>query len=239
MGTVAVYSLGEELSAIQNEQKNGMLRPATYIMAKLILTLPFIIIYAICALGIPGWVIQSYPISPSWLTVILLWSMLSYLFESLAECLAVWIENTVLGMLLYLTFWVLSFLFSGLFLPVFDLFWPFKIFYYATPFSYYIRSMYYVLYSNVTFDTCDSSMDPLQPICVESGAGSEVLEALQNILPLFENKDNVAKDIGILALMIAVIKVLYIGGVVVKGRKISTPKPNKERSATGDEFREE
>jgi len=228
VGTVAVSYLNEELLFIQHEIKNGMLRPASYIIAKFILTVPFIIVFAICALGIPGWLMQNYPTtSPSWLAAVLLWSMLSFLFESLAECLAIWIDNAVVGMLLYLTFWVASFLFSGLFLPLVDLLWPLKIFYYATPFSYYIRSMYYVLYSDVTFDACDSSLNPLQPICVESGTGSDVLKALHDILPVFENKDNVAKDIGIISLMIVVFKVLYIGGVVLKGRKISIPKPSK------------
>jgi hypothetical protein len=54
VGAVAVYVLNDELLVIQSEQKNGMLRPASYIMAKVVLTLPFIFVFAIFALGIPG-----------------------------------------------------------------------------------------------------------------------------------------------------------------------------------------
>ena len=50
----------KQLLVIQSEQKNGMLRPASYIatsiMAKVILTLSFIFVFAIFALGVPGWI---------------------------------------------------------------------------------------------------------------------------------------------------------------------------------------
>ena len=112
MGAVAVYVLNDELLVIQSEQKNGMLRPASYIiMAKVILTLPFIFVFAIFTLGVPGWEIQNYQTSP-WIEVILLWSILAYFYESLADCLAIWVKDKVLGMLLYLTYWISSFLFS-------------------------------------------------------------------------------------------------------------------------------
>ena len=52
----------KQLLVIQSEQKNGMLRPASYIatsiMAKVILTLSFIFVFAIFALGVPGWAID-------------------------------------------------------------------------------------------------------------------------------------------------------------------------------------
>ena len=120
MGAVAVYVLNDELLVIQSEQKNGMLRPASYIiMAKVILTLPFIFVFAIFTLGVPGWEIQNYQTSP-WIEVILLWSILAYFYESLAECLAIWVKDKVLGMLLYLTYWIFHpsySQFAGLFLP--------------------------------------------------------------------------------------------------------------------------
>jgi hypothetical protein len=56
VGAVAVYVLNDELLVIQSEQKNGMLRPASYIiMAKVILTLPFIFVFAIFTLGVSPW----------------------------------------------------------------------------------------------------------------------------------------------------------------------------------------
>jgi len=229
-----VYSLVEELSIIENEQRNGMFRAQSYIIAKFVLTLPIIIIFAICALGIPQWVIQQYPFELySFSTAVLLWSVMIYLYESLAECLAVWIENKVLGVLIYLAFWILSFFFSGLFLPLDKLFWPIKIFYYISPFSYYLRSMFYVLYSHVHFDPCDRSINLFTTICVESGEGTEVLDALHKIFQIFENKNTLIKDIGVFALIIFLFKGLYVIGVVWKGCRVSTLKLDKSMSPTG------
>jgi hypothetical protein len=227
-GTVAVYSLNDELSTIQKEQKNGIIsRPASYILAKFAITLPFILIYALFSLGIPGWVLQKYP-SSSWFKALILWATHTYIFESLAECLAIWVKDKVLGMLVYLAYWISAFLFSGLFLPFDNLLAPMKALYYATPFSYYIRSMYYLLYNNVTFDSCNSALNPFEPICEESGAGSDVIDGLNKILPLFENKDTFTKDIGVMLIMIAIFKIFYITGIVVKGQSVSIPVQKKK-----------
>ena len=94
--------------------------------------------------SVPGWEIQNYQTSP-WIEVILLWSILAYFYESLAECLAIWVKDKVLGMLLYLTYWISSFLFSirGSLLAHLTIWcgWPvlegFRLLHHTTPFSYY------------------------------------------------------------------------------------------------------
>ena len=117
--------------------------------------------------SVPGWEIQNYQTSP-WIEVILLWSILAYFYESLAECLAIWVKDKVLGMLLYLTYWIFHpsySQFAGLFLPTwrFDVAGPsLKVFvYYTTPFScyVYVRSMYYLLFNDATFESCDSELN--------------------------------------------------------------------------------
>ena len=65
-----------------------------YIIAKLILTLPIVtIIFGLAALVIPMFVIQDFPFS-EFLPVLGQWSLVMYLFESLAECVAAWSPNT-------------------------------------------------------------------------------------------------------------------------------------------------
>jgi len=225
-GAVAVFTLNEEISSIQREQKNGMVKAISYVLAKTVITLPFIFLFAIFALGIPGFLMQNYPSTGSF-KVLLLWSIHAYVFESLAECLAVWIKDKVMGVLVFLAYWIAAFLFSGLFYPLEDLLPFVKPLYYATPFSYYIRSMFYLLFSGVTFDSCKSEFTPLEPICVESGSGSDVIDALNKILPLFENKDSFMNDIGVLVVMLVIFKALFILGIILKGRNTSIPIPRK------------
>jgi hypothetical protein len=197
-----------------------MLRTSSYIIAKTIITIPFVILYSIFALGIPGWLIQNYSMSV-WFKALLLWSVHTCVFEFLAECIAVWVKDKVLGMLLFLSYWIASFLFSGLFLPKEDLLSYVTPLYYGTPFSYYIRSMFYLLFNDVMFETCDKELNPFEPICVESGAGADVIEALNNILPLFENKDTFMSDIGVLVAMLVITKTLSVVGMILKSRDVS------------------
>merc|ERR1712183_1219328 len=94
------------------------------------------------------------------------WSFTMYMFESLAECIAIWVTNKVLGILVYLSFWILSFLFGGTFVDIDELPPFLQMFYYVTPFGYYCRSAFYILYNDATFEPCDSKSSPSEPVCV-------------------------------------------------------------------------
>lgn len=232
LGAVAVFILHDEFNMIKTEQQNGMLRFGSYVIVKNIFSLPFIVIYTLSALVIPGFVIQGYP-PASWLEVFLLFGSTVYLFESLAEALAVWMKDKSLGMLIYLSFWILSFLFGGLFLPEKDLLVPLKPFYHITPFSNLFRSMCYKLYSNKSFDSCDSHKNPYEAICVESGAGSEILEKVNVIYPLFKNEDTFLVDISVILGMALVYKAIFILGIFIRSREISVPRPDTSDKSKG------
>ena len=53
MGVVAVYALNEEFKSIRSEAKNGMVSGLSYVVAKSVLVLPIMFIFAIFALGVP------------------------------------------------------------------------------------------------------------------------------------------------------------------------------------------
>ena len=61
MGVVAVYALNDEFKTILRESKNGMVKPLTYVLAKTVLVLPIMFIFAIFALGIPSFAIMDFP----------------------------------------------------------------------------------------------------------------------------------------------------------------------------------
>ena len=104
MGVVAVYALNDEFKSILRETKNGMINPLTYVAVKSTMVLPLLYIMSLFALAVPGLAVQDFPIS-SFGQATLLWSILMFCFESFAECLAVWIEDAVLGMLQFMNFW--------------------------------------------------------------------------------------------------------------------------------------
>lgn len=223
MGAIAVQVLSDEIKVIRNEEQNGMLHAATYVLAKFVLTIPYIIIYALCALVLPGWIIQKNP----WKSLLLsssFWSLIMYLFESLAELFAALMDSPIIGMILYLAVWIISFLFGGLFVPEEDLYWPMKAFYYATPFSYYYRGQFYILYNDATFEPCFSTSQVQTAICVESGSGFDVLDALNRVFSLFQNENTVKTDMLVMLGMTMIVKLCYFAIVMCKGRKENIPK---------------
>ena len=99
-----MYALNDEFKSILRESKNGMVSPMSYVLAKSIMVIPVIYIISVFALVIPGYVIQDYAWS-SFAQMTLLWSVMFFCFENLAECLAVWIEDPIIGMLQFMNFW--------------------------------------------------------------------------------------------------------------------------------------
>lgn len=99
-----MYALNEEFKSVLRESKNGMVSPASYILAKSIMVLPCIYVMSLSALVIPGFLIQDITWS-AFGPATILWSAIFFCFECLAECLAVWIEDPIMGMLQFMNFW--------------------------------------------------------------------------------------------------------------------------------------
>ena len=218
MGVIAVYFLHTELNMIQQEIKNGLSNAWQYLLAKFLLTLPIVTLgFSLSALGIPMFAIQRFP-GTVFFETILQWSLIIYLFESVAECCAAWAPNSIIGMLGNLTYWILSFLFGGIFLPPEDIYWPLKAAYYALPFNYYTQSIVNVVIPKMEYSPCNPG-EEMSVICVESGNGDDVAQALMNFFPVTKQPDSV-RDALILFGMIVIIKLLYIVGVVWKSQRV-------------------
>jgi hypothetical protein len=108
----------------------------------------------------------------------LLFTATMFVFESLAECLAVWIDDPILGMLQFMNVWFASFLFGGFLIPFRDLYWPFTFF-------YYVRSSIYEQFVATTFEPC---VNPLaSAVCTPSTDGSDVLDSMNRMIPLISS----------------------------------------------------
>ena len=84
MGVVAVYALNDEFKSVAREVKNGMVSPMTYVTAKTLLVLPIMILFSLCALVVPFFLIMDF----AWDTfgfAIIIWAACIFVFESLAE----------------------------------------------------------------------------------------------------------------------------------------------------------
>jgi hypothetical protein len=103
-----------------------MVSAVSYILAKTVLVVPIMFVFAIFALGIPGYVVQDFPASSFGIGIIL-WAVLIYSFECAAECFAVLFDDPIIGMLQFMNLWFACFLFAGFLIPLDDLYWPFTV----------------------------------------------------------------------------------------------------------------
>ena len=223
MGVVAVYSLNDEFKSVLREAKNGMINPIAYVVAKSVMVIPVIYIMSLFALAIPGLAIQDHPTS-GFGQATLLWSLLMFCFECVAECLSVWVDDAIFGMLQYMNFWFACFLFSGNFLDSTILYYPFELFYHILPFSYYLRSAAYINMHDATWDNCTGGIESGQAVCVASGDPLEVLDGLSTVYSVVDSENHVARDMGIILAIAVFFKVMYVFGVAVKTSRVANIK---------------
>lgn len=228
LGVVAVYALNDEFKSILRESKNGITGPMTYALAKSVLVLPIIFIFAIFALGVPSIAIMDFPGS-SFGKAILLWSTVIYVFECVAECLSVWVEDPILGVLGFTSYWFGFFLFSGVLISENNLVWPFRAVYYVMPMSYYIRSQMYNYLIDASWTSCDPNNNTLNSaICIPNPTGQAVLESISLSYPVIQAKDTYWQDVGTILALALFWKILYFVGVYVKTSRTAKFLPNSD-----------
>lgn len=215
IGVVAVFALNEEFKSVQKEIKNGMVTPVSYILAKTVLELPIMILFAFAALLVPGYALSNFYL-PNLLSMVLMWAISIYAWETLAQALAVSFDNPLLGMMNFMSMWFSGFLFMGLLIPGSDLVWPLKVFFYILPLKYSFRSMMYIEYVDSKWGACKAS----DAVCFGRD-GDEVLSTLNTLFPLVSDDNTIGLDILIVLAISLVFKVFYILQVMVKSQRAS------------------
>jgi len=234
VGAVAVFKLSQEFKSVLLEARNGMIRPMVYLLAKSVMVILVMLAFAISALGIPGYGMLKFP-AESFGSVLLLWATCLYSFECLAEALAVWIENRLIGMLIYMLWYFMFFLFGGMFVPVDDLYWPFKLFHYLVPSTYDWRGTTYELFIGAQWQPCEPTPGVSFQVCVNSTDGADVLDVLNNSLILVSSEDSVALDIFAIVIIAFFFKLLFVLGMLYKARAMfSTIQPGSRDDTTSE-----
>jgi ABC-type multidrug transport system ATPase subunit len=142
MAVSAVYAYNNEFHAIKREVKNGMVDPVSYILATALLQIPFMFLFALSALSLSAYGIIEFN-GQRFGQIVFIYALLMYAYETLAQLMALLFDNPLLGMLNYLQLWFGSFLFSGLFVTITEIVWPFRVLYYVLPFQYCAQAIIY------------------------------------------------------------------------------------------------
>lgn len=233
MGVVAVYIFNTEFYAIKKEVKNGMVSSIPYLIANSLIQIPAMFLFGLAVLPVAAYGIMAYQgahFGQMWL----IYSLTMYSFESIAQLLGVSFANPLLGMLQYVNLWFASFLFCGLFLPISDIIWPFRIFSYIMPYRYSFQAFAYQEFHGTTFagaKPCTyTGTDDCLPdgyIC-DSGVetcygytGDQVLASINKTFQVINGNDNFGIYIGVLIAIAVCCKMFFIVMMYFKTREES------------------
>ena len=100
---MAVLGLNQEFKSIQRETNSGSFSRSSYALTK-VLTLPIMLVFALCSMGIPFYGIAGAP-GASFVHCLSSLTAVTFVMDSVAECCAVWIDDSILGMLCYMAYW--------------------------------------------------------------------------------------------------------------------------------------
>ncbi|KAJ1427845.1 ABC-2 type transporter-domain-containing protein [Ochromonadaceae sp. CCMP2298] len=232
MGVVAVYAYNAEFVAIKREVRNGMVSPVSYLLTNTLLTIPVVFIFALFGIAIGAYGMLAFN-GERFGQVLLIYALQMFAYESIAQLFAVATDNFLLGMMNFMNIWFCSFLFSGLFVKLENITWPFRIFAYILPLRYAAESIVYQEFnyqnwnnahlcdpSSSTEDCntyggsganagwyCDADIEP----CMGS-SGQQVLQSLAARFYTYTKNDNTNLN---MALLLAIAVGAKIGYVVI------------------------
>jgi hypothetical protein len=101
------------------------------------------------------------------------------------------------------------------------LYHPFTILFHIDPYAYYLRSAAYTFMHELEWDKCEGGRESGQPICVASGDPIEVLSSMSAVYSVVDEKDTLARDIGVLLAISVFLKILFFLGVGYKTSRVT------------------
>eukprot|EP00616_Rhizochromulina_sp_CCMP1243_P005891 CAMPEP_0118998186 /NCGR_PEP_ID=MMETSP1173-20130426/62939_1 /TAXON_ID=1034831 /ORGANISM="Rhizochromulina marina cf, Strain CCMP1243" /LENGTH=888 /DNA_ID=CAMNT_0006949667 /DNA_START=69 /DNA_END=2736 /DNA_ORIENTATION=- len=222
LGVVAVFASNAEFNSVKKEIKNGMISPVSYLLAKSLLEIPIMLIFSVFALGIPAYGIVRFDSSQFGLYMVV-WALCLYVWENIALMFSVQFQNPLIGMMQYTSMWFSGFLFAGFLIPVEDMVWPLKIFFYIMPFRYALHSMNFLEFHDSFFHGFAECLSEGKEdeICFGKN-GRDVLRGVHDVFGVVNAKNTLGQDLGILLAIAAVWRVGYCFLVLTKSRAATT-----------------
>jgi len=215
MSMVYCFAAGDEFTAVAKEVRANNYRLASYLIAQTCVQLPLMVLIALVStvpsgFGISGWSVQAF-LEIEALVVALLW-----MYESLAQLLAVAALHPALATMGVTTFWLINFLFGGALVRKEDVPWPLRVFSYIAPYGYASRALTRSEYIHATFEGAVRNPDGsyICPSMLQTGCygitGEEVLSSLSQVVYNISAENHFWGDLGLLIGIAVFFKILFV-----------------------------
>mmetsp|Transcript_27970 Transcript_27970/g.65187 ORF Transcript_27970/g.65187 Transcript_27970/m.65187 type:complete len:672 (-) Transcript_27970:270-2285(-) len=231
MGVIAVYALNQEFNEIKRELKNGFYHPISYLVSNTLIQLPYMVLLAICSIGVSGYGIGNF--EPSGFgKLLVLFTAVFWSFECIAQLLSLQ-RNPLLGMLSFINFWFTAFLFAGFFVREADVIWPFKAFVYILPLRWSIAAIVRSEFEGSVFDGAVLADTPdgfecigETPVCY-GRTGTQVVKTLAKTFDLFDTADTFEQQLGYIIAIGLAFKLFYFIGFVLSTKALKKVQPGE------------
>lgn len=240
-GIICVFGTNLEFFTVRKETKDGMYHPLVHLMANTVLQLPMLVIMSMSAVTLPGYAIANWNIDHYALQVFV-FAVIYWSFECVAQLLAVLANNPLIGMLSFMSWWFVSFLFAGMIIAEDDVQMPLRLFCYLSPLRWGIATASYVEFFDTTFDgaqllnnsyICPDLPNPMN--CL-GYTGKQVMASMNVMFSVVNPEDNIVRNILIVVAFSLAAKIVYATVVLARcsaSRTIANvaDTPQRRRSA--------
>jgi ABC-type multidrug transport system ATPase subunit len=247
MGVIAVYVFNTEFFAIKKEVKNGMVNTVAYLIANSIIQIPMVFVLGLAVLPIAAYAIINFQ-GAHFFHLWLIYSVTMFCWEGLAQLMSVSFANALFGMLQYVNMWFAAFLFCGIFLPVPDIVWPFRVFSYILPFRYTFQMLGYFEFIGTEFNgAVKCTFGPSDTNCLEGGfkcsddvpvcygaTGKQVLASIHDRFAVINDRNFFGSYMGVLIAISVVCKLGYVVLMIMKTKVESKIVPTGSSSAKAE-----
>ena len=230
MAITTLIGTNRDTLSVVYEIRAGMYRVHSYVLSTSLVQIPALTVLSfaicVCCFGIGGWPWDNF------ISFVFQFACNLWVFDSLAQLLAVIFVNPVIGMLGFLGYWSTSIIFCGLVFRGEDVVWPFKIFYYVMPLKWLFNGVGYDVYMPGEFSgaalcepgstivggggntTCTSAGFYCEGASTSFGCwgrtGKQVLQTLHMTYESLDIDDDRALDVLVLLAMVAALKAGYV-----------------------------
>ena len=232
MSITTLIGTNRDTFSVVYELRAGMYKIFSYVASTTLVQIPALFILSL-AINLAAFAVGNWPWD-NFITFAVTFAITLWVYDSLAQLLAVSFKSPVIGMLGFLVFWSSSIVFCGLVFRATDVVWPFRLFYYVLPLKWTFNAAGYDVYMpSASFKgaaLCDAGED----VALSSGAvvacpsagfycdgaatafgcwgatGKQVLHTLSLSYESLGTDDDRGLDVGILLLMGFVLKLAYV-----------------------------
>eukprot|EP00930_Biecheleria_cincta_P073146 TRINITY_DN60466_c0_g1_i1.p1 TRINITY_DN60466_c0_g1~~TRINITY_DN60466_c0_g1_i1.p1 ORF type:complete len:660 (+),score=105.20 TRINITY_DN60466_c0_g1_i1:27-1982(+) len=213
-GIICVLGTNLEFFAVRKETKDGMYHPLVHLVANAVLQIPMLIVMSMSAVTLAGYGIANWN-ADQYVLQVIVFALIYWSFECVAQLLAVLANNPLIGMLGFMNFWFVSFLFAGMIIKEDDVQMPLRLFCYISPLRWGISTASYVEFSDTTYGGAEPSngsyMCPglANRMNCLGYTGKQVLESMHMMFSVVTPEDNTLRNISIIVGFCLAAKVGY------------------------------